>query len=165
MKIRLSSALRAVEHLIDWIVPMNPRVVPDLRIYLIVIVVAGAIASTAVAQSPTALSPVGVWRGTSVCLVHPSACNEEIVVYRIAPMKSADSLTIDARKIVRGDEQEMGDLRCRLIAVTGELTCAIPMGVWHFRARGDSLTGELRLTDNTRFREVRARRAPPAGRE
>jgi hypothetical protein len=49
---------------------------------------------------------------------------------------------------------------CRLMPGEGQLTCAIPRGVWRFAVRGDSLTGELRLADNTTFRAVRAVRAP-----
>lgn len=123
------------------------------------VALAGVIARMAHGQSPAAMSPVGVWRGESVCLVRPSACNDEVVVYRITPMKTADSLAVDARKIVSGEEQEMGVLGCRL-APSNELTCAIPRGVWRFSVRGDSLTGELRLSDSSRFRVVRAKRAP-----
>jgi hypothetical protein len=106
------------------------------------------------------MTPVGVWRGTSLCLVRPSACNDEIVVYRITPMKTADSVAIDARKIVRGEEEEMGVLACRLVTGSGQLTCTMPQGVWRFRVRNDSLNGELRLLDNTHYREVRTSRAP-----
>jgi hypothetical protein len=93
-------------------------------------------------------------------LVRPSACNDEIVVFRITPMKAADSVALDARKIVGGEEQDMGVLGCRLVRLSGQLTCTLPQGVWHFSVRNDSLTGELRLLDNTRFREVRTVRAP-----
>ena len=106
------------------------------------------------------MTPVGIWRGTSVCLVRPSACNDEIVVYRIAHTNAADSLTVDARKIVRGEEQEMGVLTCRFTSANGSLTCAMPQGTWQFRVRNDSLVGELRLSDNTKFRDVRTVRAP-----
>jgi hypothetical protein len=135
-----------------------------MRIRLAGVVLASAVAHTAIAQSqssvqsPVTKAPVGTWRGTSTCLVRPSACNDEIVVYRIAPTKSPDSLTVDALKIVRGEEEEMGLLRCRLVALSGQITCAIPHGVWHFTVRNDSLTGELRLPDNTQFRDVRATR-------
>ena len=111
-------------------------------------------------QQPTAVTPVGVWRGTSVCLVRPSACNDETVVYRITPMKTPDSLAIDARKIVRGVEEEMGVLTCRGTSPNGQVTCTMPQGVWHFSVRRDSLVGELRLTDNTKYRDVRTKRAP-----
>ena len=128
------------------------------------VALASALAHTAIAQSPaqppSAATPVGTWRGTSTCLVRPSSCNDEVVVYRITPMKAADSLSVDARKIVRGEEEAMGVLVCHLAKPSGQLTCAFPQGVWYFRARNDSLTGELRLGDNTRFREVRTIRAP-----
>jgi len=75
-------------------------------------------------------------------------------------MKTADSLAIDARKIVRGEEQEMGVLGCRFVSPNGQLTCVMPQGVWHFSVHNDSLAGELRLRDNTRFRDVRGARAP-----
>ncbi len=135
-----------------------------MRIHLAGTALAGALARTAIAQSPVQppalVTPLGIWRGTSVCLVRPSACNDEIVVYRITPMKTADSVAVDGRKIVRGEEQEMGVLGCRFVQLSGQLTCTIPHGVWQFRVRNDSLTGELRLLDNTRSREVRAIRSP-----
>lgn len=135
-----------------------------MRIHLAVVTLASALVRTAIAQSPvpqpSPTTPSGVWRGTSVCLVRPSACNDEIVVFRITPMKAADSVALDARKIVGGEEQDMGVLGCRLVRLSGQLTCTLPQGVWHFSVRNDSLTGELRLLDNTRFREVRTVRAP-----
>jgi hypothetical protein len=133
-----------------------------MRIRLIGIVIGSVIARGASAQVPprptAAATPVGVWRGTSACLVRPSACNEEIVVYRIT-QAAADSVAVDARKIVRGEEQEMGVLRCHLAPHVGQISCAIPQGTWHFTVRGDSLVGELRLADSTKFRQVAARRA------
>jgi hypothetical protein len=135
-----------------------------MRVRLTGLAVASLLARGAGAQSPpqqqAARTPVGIWRGTSVCLVRPSACNDEIVVFRIAHTKAADSLTLDARKIVRGEEQEMGVLTCRFTSPDGPLTCAMPQGTWQFRVRNDSLVGELRLPDNTKFRDVRTIRAP-----
>jgi hypothetical protein len=135
-----------------------------MRIQLIGIAVASVLAhgvsAQSAAQQPAAVTPVGIWRGTSVCLVRPSPCNDEIVVYRITQMKAADSLALDARKIVRGEEQEMGVLACRLIPLNGQVTCTTAQGGWHFNVHRDSLVGELRLRDNTRYREARAIRAP-----
>jgi hypothetical protein len=134
-----------------------------MRTHLAAVAVASLFAVAASAQSPAqrpaAATPVGIWRGTSSCLVRPSSCNDEVVVYRITRMKSPDSVAMDGRRIVRGEEQEMGVLTCRLMPPTG-LTCTIPQGVWHFSARNDSLVGELRLPDNTKFRDVRTMRAP-----
>jgi hypothetical protein len=99
-------------------------------------------------------NPVGVWRGTSLCRLRPSACKDESVVYRITRVNASDSLSIDARKIVNGQEEEMGVLACVPGASGAELTCTMPNGVWHFTIRGDSLVGELRLPDNRKFRDV-----------
>lgn len=142
---------------------MNRPLVVTMRIRLAAVTLVSALAATAGAQAPVrpsaAGTAVGTWRGTSLCLVRPSPCHDEIVVYRITPMKAADSVALDARKIVRGQEEEMGVLGCR-VAPGSRLTCAIPRGVWRFSVHNDSLTGELRLLDDTRFREVRTVRAP-----
>jgi hypothetical protein len=136
--------------------------IATMKIQLTVMTVVSLLAHGASAQSPSpkALTPVGVWRGTSVCLVRPSACHDEIVVYRIASTSAADSVTLDARKIVSGEEQEMGVLTCHFASANGSLACAIPQGTWRFWVRGDSLVGELRHPDNTKFRDVKTVRAP-----
>ena len=143
---------------------MNHRVVVGMKMHLACVALASGLARTVIAQSPAhapaPMTPVGTWRGTSSCLVRPSACNDEIVVYRITSVKAADSLAVDARKVVHGEEEEMGVLGCRLMPLSGQLTCSIPHGVWHFSVRNDSLTGELRLLDDTRYREVRTVRVP-----
>ena len=74
-------------------------------------------------------------------------------------MKSTDTVSVDARKIVNGREEEMGVLACRLGARDASLTCRMPNGVWRFAIRRDSLVGELRLPDGTKYRDVRAVRA------
>ena len=114
------------------------------------------------AQAARLTDPIGAWRGTSLCLVRPSACNDETVVYRIARATTSDSLSLDARKIVNGAEVEMGVLACRLDAPNAQLTCSIPKGVWHFTVRRDSLVGELRLPDGTKYRDVRTARSKSA---
>jgi hypothetical protein len=106
-----------------------------------------------------AADPVGIWRGTSVCQVRPSPCHDEIVVYRIARAKARDSISMDARKVVDGHEEEMGILACRLAALGASFTCTMPNGVWRFTIRRDSLIGDLRLLDSTKYRDVRAARS------
>jgi len=125
---------------------------------LVVIVVLGARPRQTQAQSPPSSEPVGVWRGTSVCQVRPSPCNDETVVYRITRVKSTDTLSIDGRRIVSGQEQEMGVLPCRF-AAPDTITCTIPSGVWRFTIRRDSLVGELRHPDGTKLRDVRTVRS------
>jgi hypothetical protein len=119
------------------------------------------LAHGALAQDPAVASnPVGVWRGTSKCVVRPSACNDEVTVYRIARVNASDSLTIDGRRVVNGQEVEMGVLGCRSDASGAQVTCAMPNGVWRFTIRGDSLVGELRSPDNKKSRDVRTARSP-----
>jgi hypothetical protein len=129
------------------------------RLSIFAVATAFALARNALAQAPGAPTPVGVWRGTSSCTVRPSSCNDETVVYRITRAKTSDSLSIDARKIVSGREEEMGVLTCYAAAPGAQLTCTMRNGVWHFTIRGDSLVGELRLLDNTKFRDVRTARS------
>lgn len=126
----------------------------------VAVVAVGVLSRAAAAQAAASTAnPVGVWRGTSRCLVRPSPCKDEVVVYRITRMKTSDSLSMDGRKIVNAREEEMGVLACGLVASGGSFTCAIPSGVWRFTTRGDSLVGELRLPDSTKFRDVRATRS------
>jgi hypothetical protein len=137
--------------------------VSRMMVYLFGVGLTSAIARTSTAQAPAPERAVGVWRGESICLVRPSACNDEVVVYRITALKATDSVTVDARKIVRGEEEEMGVLACRLVPQGGQIICAFPQGTWQFRVRKDSITGELRLRDNTKFRDVRASRVRSKG--
>ena len=114
--------------------------------------------SSTIAMAADTANPVGVWRGTSVCTQRPSACNDEIDVYRINRVNASDSLSVDAGKIVNGQEEEMGVLACRIVSGT-QFRCTIRNGVWYFTVRRDSLVGELRLPDNSKFRDVRAARS------
>lgn len=132
-----------------------------LRWSVVALVAIVVSARRGVAQAAAdAADPVGVWRGTSLCLVRPSACKDEVVVYRITRVRASDTLSVDARKIVSGQEEEMGVLACRAAPLSASFTCAMPNGVWRFTVRRDSLVGELRLPDSTKFRDVRAARAP-----
>jgi hypothetical protein len=122
---------------------------------IVALAIAGLLAPDASAQAPAvAANPVGVWRGTSLCRLRPSACNDEVVVYRITRVKTSDSLSVDARKIVNGQEEQMGIIGCRLATSGAQFTCSMPNGVWRFAIRGDSLVGELRLPDNRKYRDV-----------
>src|SRR3982750_2091027 len=126
------------------------------------VVVASLRARGALAQAPApsnAANLLGVWRGTSLCLVRPSSCNDESVVFRITQLAAPDSVSIDARKMVNGQEEGMGVLGCGLEPAHARLTCTMRNGVWHFTVRGDSLTGELRLPNDVKFRDVRVARS------
>lgn len=114
----------------------------------------------AAAQQPK--SPVlGTWKGESLCQVKPSACHDEVVVYKIkASSEKKDTFTIKADKIVNGERQWMGDLECTSADSSRGLTCELDnkKGVWSFNVRGDTMTGTLKLADGTLFRKVSVRR-------
>ena len=132
----------------------------NLRCTAAALAAVAMLALRAPAQSSAGASnPVGVWRGRSLCLVRPSPCHDEVVVYRIARLNAGDSLSLDARKIVNAREEEMGVLQCGVTADGSTITCTMRNGVWHFTIRRDSLVGELRLPDNAKFRDVRATRS------
>src|SRR5262249_10458033 len=122
-------------------------------------IISSVLAPRVSAQAAARANPVGTWRGTSLCQGRPSACRDESVVYRITRTTTPDSLAMDGRKIVNASEVEMGVLGCGFDAPTARLTCPIPSGVWQFTIRGDSLVGELRLSDGTKARDVRAGRS------
>ena len=131
------------------------------RTHILIGLVVTLLARRTLAQSPpVAPNPLGVWRGTSTCLIRPSACHDEIVVYRITQGSVRDSLALDGRKIVNGQEVEMGVLGCRVAQPGAQVICVIPSGVWRFTVNGDSLVGELRSPDNTKSRDVRTARSP-----
>src|SRR4029079_9226504 len=104
-----------------------------LRSIFIALVAIGVLAHRTTAQATTAApSALGIWRGTSLCLVRPSPCNDEVVVYRITRLRSSDTLSVDASKMVNGQEEEMAVLTCRTGLTTTQLTCTMKNGVWRF---------------------------------
>jgi hypothetical protein len=98
----------------------------------------------------------GTWHGSSRCLVTPSACHNEEVVYHFAPI--AGGWSVNANKIVDGKEEPMGELTC---TSTGPDAIRCPVegkGAFAFQIAGDHMNGELVLTDGTKFRTIAAQR-------
>ena len=83
-------------------------------------------------------------------------------MYRITRVNASDSLSIDARKIVNGQEEEMGGpFPCLFTPSDGQITCRMGNGLCKFTVRGDSLTGELRLPNGTKYRDIKTARWHP----
>jgi hypothetical protein len=136
----------------------NAKQVKNSSLAALCLVAHGACAQAS--STPPAPNPVGVWRGTSLCTVRPSPCNDEIAVYRITRVNVSDSVSLDARKVVNGQEEEMGGpIGCHLSAKGAQLTCTMSYGVWSFTIRGDSLVGSLTRPDGTKYRDIKTSRS------
>jgi hypothetical protein len=126
------------------------------------------LALAALRPAQSAPSPfVGEWRGESVCLANRGVCHDEVVVYRIRPDTARrGALTLDAWKIVNGQEEAMGALACTADARAAVLTCPMPPqyrpGTWRFVRRGRSLDGRLTMADGTVFRRIHVVKADRA---
>lgn len=95
----------------------------------------------------------GEWHGRSTCLIKPSPCNSEIVVYTIGrDSVYRDSVAINADKIVNGKRDFMGTIRCGWNAP--KLSCPMRNDWWRFTLHGDTLSGSLDLADGRRYRDV-----------
>ena len=106
----------------------------------------------ALAQSPATVA--GTWEGTSLCTVPNSPCHNEHVVYHVKPdPKDATKFSIDADKIVNGQEDFMGTLSCVFTAAKSELYCDTA-GDWRFNVSGNKMVGTLHLKDGTLYRNV-----------
>jgi hypothetical protein len=102
-------------------------------------------------------SVVGVWRGTSLCTVRPSPCNDETVVYHVSGT-DPDHLLWVANKIVDGKEEEMGRSECQLVAAEHRAVCRIGRGTFQFAIDGNRIHGRLDLPDGTRYRVIEVER-------
>src|SRR5215471_1202390 len=106
------------------------------------------------AQQTTADKIEGIWKGTSLCQVKPSACHDENVVYHISK-KSATVYTIQASKIVNGAEDDMGTFDSVVYDKTKQtlrFTMKDQQGrnsVWLFRLDGMKMHGTLTMNENT----------------
>lgn len=113
------------------------------------------------AQSPS--GPEGRWTGTSICIQRNGPCHDERVVYYIERI-GADSagitpLSVDAKKIINGVEEDMGVLSpCKFTHSTSALYCPmppnVPPGDWKFTVTNDKLDGGLWIPGGAKFRDV-----------
>ena len=106
----------------------------------------------------------GIWKGTSLCQVKPSACHDEDVVYHISK-KSANLYTIQASKIVNGAEEDMGTFDPVVYDETKQtlrFTMKDQQGrsnVWLFKLDGMQMHGTLTINENTLFRKVELKKS------
>lgn len=133
-----------------------------MRFLLCALLSAGLACASLSAQSKPANSSaevLGTWEGESKCKAPSSPCRNEHVVYEIAEEKTATAtLKMDGYKIVNGERQFMGTLRCNYNASEKNLSCTFrgkDNDDWEYTLSGDTLQGTL-TTDSgkTLYRKI-----------
>jgi hypothetical protein len=101
----------------------------------------------------------GIWVGTSLCQLRPSACHDEQVVYHLTATGHGRYL-FDAKKIVGGQELDMGTLdNATFDQNSGRLTATSTdrqggVAHWGFIVRGKHMSGRLLNPDGRLFRLI-----------
>lgn len=118
------------------------------------------IAVVAKAQAPAGQKdPIaGVWKGTSVCQVKNSACNDEIVVCHISKGTAPDTYKFVMNKMVNNAEVPMGELEFIYNEAQRSLTCHSVTrydGFWKFDVKKTTMDGTLTVGNNTLFRIIK----------
>ena len=126
------------------------------------VVLATSLCLLPLAMLSAADSPVGTWRGPSICQVKASACRDEDSVYRAAAVaKSETRITLEANKVVDGQEVNMGTSECSYSASTHVLNCPLANGnTMRLTLEGDTLNGAMTRADGTLWRKIALRRSP-----
>lgn len=125
-------------------------------------------AHSSVAQSnspPNASEIIGTWEGESKCTVPDSPCHDEHVIYEITLYKSAaGGLKLDGYKVVNGERQFMGTLRCEYDALKKTLSCTFrgkKFDDWEYTLSGNTLQGTLTIdSGKTLYRKILVKKLP-----
>ena len=100
-------------------------------------------------------SPVGVWRGESVCVGDSSSCKDEKVVYYIeAVADKPNAMFIRADKIVDGKAITMGSGPWEFNRAKHTLSWETPQRVWLLTINGKRMEGTLTLPGNIVVRRM-----------
>jgi hypothetical protein len=135
-----------------------------IRCLAVMIAVAGFSTEHASAlrdQAASQDSPLGDWRGMSVCQVRPSGCRDEDSLYhfRTGDAKGGD-LQLRAEKIVDGQPVTLGTRPCSR-SVSGQLECRISeSAMLLFDVRGSLMKGVFKMSDGTVWRRLSLQRVP-----
>jgi len=110
------------------------------------------------AQPSDANSPIGVWRGDSICTTTAPSCHNEKVVYHIEAIAGQpDSVMIRADKIVDGKAITMGSGPWQYDKSRRTLSWQSGERLWLLTIKGKQMEGTLTMSDNTVFRKMTLR--------
>lgn len=100
-------------------------------------------------------SPIGVWRGDSVCATSPPPCNDEKVVYYIEAIEDKpDAMNIRADKIVDGKPITMGSGPWKYDKAKQTLSMETAQRVWLLKISGKHIRGTLTESGDVVFRRM-----------
>jgi hypothetical protein len=100
-------------------------------------------------------SPVGVWRGESLCKGDSSSCKDEKVVYYVeAVADKPDSMFVRADKIVDGKAITMGSGPWHYNAAQQMLSWETPQRTWVLTINGHQIEGTLTLPGSVIVRRM-----------
>jgi hypothetical protein len=104
---------------------------------------------------------LGIWEGESKCTVPGSPCHDEHVIYEIAPDKDKTApapLKMDGYKVLNGERQFMGTLRCEFDSAKKNLSCTSRgknFDDWQYTLSADTLQGTLKIdSGKTLYRKI-----------
>jgi hypothetical protein len=101
---------------------------------------------------------VGDWRGDSICVVRPSACNDEKALYHFKKISNQPNrFSLRADKIVNGQAEEMGAMECSFAPEENKVICSTAKLVLHLTLSGKNLDGTMNLQDGTLWRNITLR--------
>lgn len=126
----------------------------------VLIIAISFISQILLAQQNPPATIEGTWKGTSICQVKNSPCNDEIAIYHVSKSAKENTYTFQMNKIVDGKEVEMGvtafayDSKTNIL--TGETTDRKGnISVWTFKINGNKMTGTLVLYDKQLYRIIK----------
>jgi len=100
-------------------------------------------------------SPLGDWRGESICVVRESACHDEDSLYHFTKLAEKPGwFSIKLDKIMNGKAITMGSMECSYDTAKQSLNCAFPRGVMRFIVSANKMEGTMTLPDGTLWRKL-----------
>ncbi len=102
---------------------------------------------------------VGTWKGTSICQVRPSACNDEIAVYHITKTAKPNIYHMVLNKLVNGKEEDMGENDFIFDPADNSLFCYMEKYkvTIKFTVKGKDMDGTLH-SGNTLYRIIKLKK-------
>jgi hypothetical protein len=103
----------------------------------------------------------GTWKGTSVCQVKDSPCQDEVVVYYFTRSPATGIYTVQMNKVVNNEEEEMAELDFSYNAASKTLLCKRDdrfRSVWKFEVKGKTMLGSLTINEKTLYRIIQVQK-------